>query len=220
MNDGVPRKKAILIVDDEKNIRFTVAHALKSDDIEVDSAANGVEGLKKLREKVYDLLLVDLRMPGMTGLEMLRELQKMVVEIPPAVVITAFGIPEQLLEAASLGAIDSLRKPFSIQMIRSLASDIFERFEDDKSESAGTAAHYVRLAKRKLMRRRCDEARQLLQQAAQLDLGNAESHTLLGVCSLLNKSGREEAVWHFRTALGLDPSNKTASEYLAWLGRQ
>lgn len=219
MKDEVPRRKAILIVDDEKNIRFTVAHALKSDDVEVDSAASGIEGLKKLRERAYDLVLVDLRMPGMTGLEMLRELQRMVSEIPPAVIITAFGIPEQLLEAAALGAIDSLRKPFSIQMIRSLANDIFMRF-DDHSESAGTAAYYLRRAKCELMRRHCPEAVKLLERAAQLDLDNAESHMLLGICTLLNKSGREEALGHFRAALNLDPSNKSAAEYLAWLGRQ
>lgn len=218
MQGEVPRKKVVLIVDDEKNIRFTVEHALRSDHLEVDSASSGVEGLRKFRERSYDLLLVDLRMPGMTGLEMLREIRRMAPEVPPAVIITAYGVPEQLLEAASLGAIDCVRKPFSIQTIRSLVGEIFERLEIT-SESAGTPAYYLRLGKRELMLGRCPEASELLRKAVAEEPRNIEAHILLGICAVLDDAGNDEATKHFRAALLIDPASKTAADYLAWLGR-
>ena len=220
MNDAASRQKIVLVVDDEKNIRFTVVHALKSDSIVVESASNGVEGLQKFRQGSYDLLLIDLRMPGMTGLEMLREIRKLGAQSPPAVIITAYGVPEQLLEAASLGAIDYIRKPFSIRTIRSLVDEIFERtgLPSMPAEESGNA--YLALGKRELMQGSFKEADSMLRNALRIDPWCAEGYVLLGICALLNESGgREEPITHFRQALNIDPTNKTASEYLAWLSR-
>ncbi len=217
MSDGASLRKVILVVDDEKNIRFTVVHALQSDRITVESASNGIEGLQMFQGKSYDLLLVDLRMPGMTGLEMLREIRNMAPETPPAVIITAYGVPEQLLEAASLGAIDCIRKPFSIRTIRSLIDDIFERLALPPEPTEPSATYYLRRGKRALMLGDCNNAVPSLQKALELDSLNVEVHILLGICSLLGVSGTQEPVEHFRRALVVDPANTVASEYLAWL---
>lgn len=220
MSDGASQQKIVLVVDDEKNIRFTVVHALKSDNIVVESASSGVEGLRKYQERNYDLLLIDLRMPGMTGLEMLREIRKMDPASPPAVIITAYGLPEQLLEAASLGAIDYIRKPFSIRTIRSLVDEIFDRINLPFQPPAGEGADlYLALGKRDLMLGQPGKAEILLKKAVDVDPWCAEAHLLLGICSLLAEKGRDEPAGHFRRALGIDPANKTASEYLAWLSR-
>jgi len=219
MSEEVPRNRHVLIVDDEKNIRFTVAHALKSDNLEVDSAASGVEGLRKVREREYDLLLVDLRMPGMTGLDMLREMRKALPNAPPVVIITAYGVPEQLLEAASLGAIDYVRKPFSIQTIRSVVGEMFERQQSPR-EPVGTAMYYIGCAKRELMSGRCRQAAEWLLQAVRIEPGNTHAHVLLGICTLLDGGDHHMAAGHFRDALTIDPSDNTASEYLAWISRR
>jgi CheY-like chemotaxis protein len=69
-------KPRILIVDDEKNIRLTLSQALEVLEVETDTAANGEEALAKLKEKEFCLILLDLKMPGMDGMEVLRRLRE------------------------------------------------------------------------------------------------------------------------------------------------
>jgi DNA-binding response OmpR family regulator len=209
-------QKRILVVDDEKNIRFTVVHSLQNEEFQVDSASNGVEGLQRFAEGKYDLLLIDLRMPGMTGLEMLREIRRSQNDLPPAVIITAYGVPEQLVEAAELGAIDYVRKPFSIQTIRAIVRDIIERSRLPDDFAPSTPQDYLRKGKQSLMLGKRQEALSSFLKAVELDSALAEGHLLLGIGNLLEGSQNDARNW-FRQALVSDPGNKTASEYLAWL---
>jgi DNA-binding response OmpR family regulator len=208
--------RRILVVDDEKNVRFTVAHALRSDGYTVDSAGSGTEGLDCTSATRYDLILVDLRMPGMTGIDMLRELRRRDPEMP-AVIITAYGVPQQLVEAAELGAIDCIHKPFSIQTIRSVVREVIDRAEGETAE-ATTASEYMRSAKRAIMHGEFDEAHAALERAKELDPRDCEPHLLDGIVALL-KQDDETARERFRKALQIDPTNKNASEYLAFYGR-
>lgn len=112
---------AILIVDDEKNIRFTLSMALEELNLSVDTALNGEEALHKLAEKSYALILLDLHMPGISGLEVLRR----VAEIRPeakVIIITAYGTMESAIEAMKLGAVDFLPKPFNPAEVREMVS--------------------------------------------------------------------------------------------------
>jgi len=68
--------KPILIVDDEKNIRLTLSMALEALGVEVDSAEDGEEALAKLKEKEFGLILLDLHMPGVDGMEVLRQVRE------------------------------------------------------------------------------------------------------------------------------------------------
>jgi DNA-binding response OmpR family regulator len=206
--------KRILVVDDEKNVRFTVTHALRSDGYEVDAAASGTEGLDRTSQERYDLILVDLRMPGMTGIDMLRELRRRDPEMP-AVIITAYGVPQQLVEAAELGAIDCIRKPFSIQTIRAVVRDVLER---DARMSAATYEEHIRCAKSAIMHQDLDEAHAALERAIDEEPGESEAYMLDGIVALLKRDG-ETARERFRKALQIDPTNKNASEYLAFYGR-
>jgi DNA-binding response OmpR family regulator len=214
-----PREKAILVVDDEKNIRFTIVHALKSDHYEVDSASSGAEGLQRCRAKHYDLLLVDLRMPGMDGLEMLSELRRATPDAPPAVIITAHGVARELFAAAALGAIDSMRKPFSIHSVRSMVHEVLGRFDDENNRSESRAEKLRRQGKLYLMQRHCREASAILEAAARLDPVSSDTFFLLALCDLL-ENRRKEAIAHLRYAVYVDPNNKVAAEYLAWLAQE
>jgi CheY-like chemotaxis protein len=209
-------RKRILVVDDEKNIRFTVVHSLQGDDFQVDAASNGIEGIRLVSEHRYDLLLIDLRMPGMTGIEMLREIRQIRTDLPPAILITAYGVPQQLLEAARLGAIDYIRKPFSIQTIRSTVNEIFSRFEIADDSKPVSAADFVRKAKRDMMMGHRPEADAELRHAAELDPQLTEAYTLMGVNALLNDD-INAARDCFQTVLMREPANRAASEYLAWI---
>jgi DNA-binding NtrC family response regulator len=205
----------ILVIDDEKNVRFTVIHALQNDGYQVDAASSGVDGLQKASQIPYDLLLVDLRMPGMTGVEMLRELRRQHTQVP-AVIITAYGIPRQLVEAAELGAIDCVRKPFSIQTIRHIVRDVIETCTLPDDFVPGTANEHLMMGRHEMMNGRLETAKTFLEKAAELSPDRAEIHILLGVAAYL-RGGIEAATSCFERALTIDPSSKTASEYLTWL---
>jgi CheY-like chemotaxis protein len=191
-------------------------HSLQGDDFQVDAASNGVEGIRLVSEHHYDLLLIDLRMPGMTGIEMLREIRRLRTELPPAILITAYGVPEQLLEAARLGAIDYIRKPFSIQTIRSTVTEIFSRFEMPEQAEPVSAEDFVRKAKRDMMTGHRTEAHAALQHALELDPQMNEGYILMGLNALLenNIAAAREC---FQTVLMREPTNRSASEYLVWI---
>jgi DNA-binding NtrC family response regulator len=103
--------KSILIVDDDDLIRSFMTTVLAEDGYRVEEAASGGEGLGKLKSGAFDLVMTDLRMPDMSGLELIREGQ----EISPDtrwIIITAYGSIKNAVEAMKIGASDYLTKPF------------------------------------------------------------------------------------------------------------
>ena len=83
-------KRAVLIVDDEKNIRLTLSRTIEAPDMAVETAVNGEEALAKLQEEDFGLVLLDLRMPGMDGMVVLRALrQDEVLSTIPVIVVSA-----------------------------------------------------------------------------------------------------------------------------------
>ncbi len=101
----------ILVVDDEPGIREFLADALATDDHDVAQAADGMEALRLVYDRAFDLMLTDLRMPGaLTGIDLLRKLKS---EQPDTevIVMTAHGSVETAVEAMKLGAYDYLQKP-------------------------------------------------------------------------------------------------------------
>ncbi|UCE41384.1 MAG: response regulator [Candidatus Aminicenantes bacterium] len=102
----------ILIVDDEMGIREGCKRALSEEGYAVDAAEDGKTGLQKVKEKNYDLILVDLMMPGIGGMELIKKVHHCDPEII-TVVITGNATIETAVEATKLGAYDYLPKPFS-----------------------------------------------------------------------------------------------------------
>jgi DNA-binding NtrC family response regulator len=105
-------KNMILVVDDEKNIRLTMSQSLEVLEIPVQTAVNGEEALQKLQEGTFALVFLDLKMPGMDGMEVLRRIKSNWPKIR-VVIITAHGTIQSAVEAMKLGAVDFLQKPFS-----------------------------------------------------------------------------------------------------------
>ena len=124
---GTPlRDKPILIVDDEKNIRLTLAQALEPLGVETDSAEDGNEALAKLKEKEFGLILLDFRMPGVDGMEVLRQVRESKRDIR-IIIITAYGTIELAVEAMKLGAVDFIPKPFVPEEIREMVARVLDR---------------------------------------------------------------------------------------------
>ncbi len=200
-------RKPILIVDDERNIRLTLLTCLQDLGVEIDIAGNGEEALYKLKEKEFGLILLDLNMPGMGGMEMLR----LVREIRPdirVIIITAYGTVERAVEAMKLGAVDFVQKPFVPEEIRKMVARVIDREKLDIQKSTDYASS-VELAKRSIMDRHFDAAAEHLRKAISLDPGRAEAFNLLGAVTEI-RGDRSEAQKNYRAALSLDPSYEPA----------
>src|SRR6478609_9381521 len=100
----------ILIIDDEKAIRKTLSEILSYEGYKIDEAADGEEGLKKLREKEFDVVLCDIKMPKVDGIEFL-EKSKDINGDTPIIMISGHGTIETAVEAVKKGAYDYISKP-------------------------------------------------------------------------------------------------------------
>jgi DNA-binding NtrC family response regulator len=104
----------ILVIDDEESIRELLKDFLESKGLDVITASNGSSGLSILKEEKLDLFLLDLMMPGMSGLDVLREADYGKIGIP-SIVITAHATVQTAVEAMKLGAFDYITKPFNLE---------------------------------------------------------------------------------------------------------
>ena len=100
----------ILVIDDEADIREGLEFLLTSENYAVDSAQNGTEGLRKMENRAYDLVLLDLMMPDISGMGVLEETRKRDRETP-IFMITAYGSVEAAVQALKLGANDYFPNP-------------------------------------------------------------------------------------------------------------
>ena len=106
----------ILVVDDESEMRSALSHALTRDGFAVESAASGTKALSKIKKDPVSLVITDLKMPEMSGMELLGAVKKIAPEIP-VIVITAYGSIHNAVEAMQAGAADYLLKPFSFETL-------------------------------------------------------------------------------------------------------
>lgn len=106
----------ILVVDDEESVRTLVGKALVDAKYEVDTAADGSAALDQLRAADYDLLITDLKMPGMDGLTVIREVRRHQTDLP-IVIITGYSTEASAIEALNLGVTGYLTKPFRLPRI-------------------------------------------------------------------------------------------------------
>lgn len=106
-------QEIILVVDDQPGIRRLLTEVLAENGYVAESAANGYEGLQKAKELNPALVLMDMKMPGMDGIETLRELRRSGLTTK-VVMMTAYGELDMISEAKELGAIAYVTKPFDI----------------------------------------------------------------------------------------------------------
>ena len=120
---GKPRveRPRILVVDDEEPVRELVAKTLASADYDVDTASNGAEALTRLKASEYDLLITDLKMPGMDGLSVIREARRQSTDMP-IVIITGYSTEASAIEAINLGVQGYLTKPFRVPRVLFIAA--------------------------------------------------------------------------------------------------
>ncbi len=128
-------KKRILVVDDEITVCKSIRQAIEREDYEVDTALSAEEALQKEGACPYDLIITDLMMPGISGLDLLQQLKQ---NRPQVTVIMVTGYPtiRTAVESVKLGAFDYLPKPFTPADLRSLVARAFKKAETEKEKEA------------------------------------------------------------------------------------
>jgi len=116
----------ILVIDDEESMRDSCSQILKKDGFLADTAKDGSVGLEKIEKNKPDLVLIDLKMPGISGMEVLEKIKEIDPNIIP-VVITGYSTVESAVEAMKRGAYDFLPKPFSPEELRIIIRRGLER---------------------------------------------------------------------------------------------
>jgi len=118
----------ILVVDDEMVVRDSLKEWLQDEGFRVDMAESGDEALKMMGEENYNLLLLDIKMPGMDGVEVLKRSKDMRPELP-VVMMTAYATVETAVEAMKIGALDYLMKPFDPDSLVPLIVQLYQSIE-------------------------------------------------------------------------------------------
>jgi len=205
-------KKKILIIDDEKNIRLTLSQCLEISDYMADTAVSGEHGLEKFAQSSFDLVLLDMKMPGIDGMEVLRRIKRQ-NHVQKVIMITAFGTIETAVEAMKLGAVDYLRKPFTPDEIRSIVKRVLERENIDEIEAVSSFDTALEYAKGCINKRDYDKAYEYLKKAVGIETAKPEPYNIMGALHEL-KNELTEALKMYRAAIAIDPTYKPAESNL------
>jgi len=116
-------KKRILVVEDDEEMRSLLKDFIEAEGFEMDSVSNGSEAFRILVRELFDLVITDIRMPGLTGLDILPGIKKLQPEAP-IIVITAFGSEEVHRRAIERGATAYLEKPLHFHELKTMIHEI------------------------------------------------------------------------------------------------
>lgn len=200
----------ILVVDDEKSIRLTVAQSLEPQGYTVKTAVNGNDALDQLQQEAFDLMLTDLKMPGMDGMALVEQ----AIQLHPhlqMIMISAHGTVENAVEVMKLGAIDFIQKPFTPKEIRELVKQVLDR--KTREEDASSFDSLMESAKYQASQRQLEDAIATVKEAIGVDPSQPSAFVLLG--QLQESLGdRLEGIKNYRVALDLDPTDEDAQKNL------
>lgn len=116
-------KPYLLIVDDQLGVRRLLFEAFTEEGYDVAMAASGLEAIARVKERLPNLILMDMKMPGMNGLEALQEIKKFYPQVL-VIMMTAYGELEIVAEAMKIGAREYIPKPFDLNDLRTLVKSV------------------------------------------------------------------------------------------------
>lgn len=175
-------RPGILIVDDEPYVRLTYRTALETEGLDVWEASDGLAALKAMSERQFDLAILDMRMPEVSGLELLERMRREGIQTP-VVIVTAYGDIPHAVRAMKLGAIDFLEKPLTPEALRAMVMEILRRHGKQVAPrgTPETFEDHVQTAKRLLNHRQFVEAREHIAKALEIRSDSPEVFNLGGV---------------------------------------
>jgi DNA-binding response OmpR family regulator len=139
----MPGPKRILIVDDDPDVHQSLGAALQAPNRHIDSASDGLEGLARVQAAPYDLVITDVTMPGLSGLELLEQIRKIRPDTR-VVVMTVASTPEDIIRALREQAFTYLSKPFTIPAVSQMVNTALESTpSDDDIEVLSAQPHWL-----------------------------------------------------------------------------
>jgi two-component system, NtrC family, response regulator HydG len=126
------QRPRLLVVDDDRAILTLIGTIALAEGFDVATTVNGEEAMKQIRHRPVDLVLLDLRMPGITGLDVLRAIRDINPRVK-VVLMTGYGTIDTAVEAVKLGAMDYLTKPFDLPRLRQLLSTVRDEAEQRRA---------------------------------------------------------------------------------------
>lgn len=167
--------KKVLIVDDTKSIRMLLTTCLELEGYESVTARNGQEAIEVFGREHIDLAFLDIKMPELSGTEVLRRVRGMGINTP-VVIMTAFATVKNAVECTRLGAVAYLQKPFTADKVRNLLSEINVMQEENIHDVKFNLANAVKL----IDESKLDEALDLLKKSLSMDIQCEEIYFLIG----------------------------------------
>lgn len=165
--------REVLVIDDTKNIRMLLQECLECEGCRVTTASGGAEALGFLSHAVYDLIFLDVRMPEVSGTEVLRRMRQMGVSTP-VVMITAFGTVKNAVECTQLGAAAYLQKPFTENRVKQVLEEVLHT-RPEKMDYA----EILHIAEQKIKNGRFGEVERLLKTELPSHFMEPEIYSLL-----------------------------------------
>jgi len=121
----------LLLIDDEADVQYSFQRIFDSPEIELTTASSGEEGLRIIPKLKPDLVIMDIRMGGLTGLETLQRIRQMDSKLL-VILMTAYGTTQMAIEAMKLGAYDYLLKPFDVPKLKEIVTNALKAGRDMK----------------------------------------------------------------------------------------
>ena len=134
--------KKVLVVDDTKNIRTLLTKCLQMEGYEVKTAIDGNEAKEILLKESFDLAFIDIKMPYLSGTEVIKHIREMGIDTP-VIVITAYATVKNAIECTQMGAVAYLQKPFTADKVKAVLKDYFMERED-KQQDLYLSLNYIK----------------------------------------------------------------------------
>ena len=131
------QKKKILVVDDEPKIGEYLTKALKMKNFDAHSTTDGSKVLSLMKHKKFDLVITDLKMPNITGMELLRKIKENRSNVG-VIVMSGYGTIEDAVESIKVGAYDFITKPFTVKKITELIKSYFKSYSKNRNRAYNT----------------------------------------------------------------------------------
>lgn len=163
-----------MVVDDTKNIRNLLTTCLELNGYTVTTASNGYEALTLLEAKSFDIVFLDIKMPQVSGTEVLKRMRSIGINIP-VVIMTAFATVRNAIECTKLGAVAYLQKPFTSGKVKAVLEELENINEEEK-----TITDYIASSKNLLESGKIEEAYENLKIALSIDPSVSECYELIG----------------------------------------
>ena len=132
----------ILVVDDDENIRKVLKTILEEEGYAVDEAENAKKAIEKSRRNVYNLALIDIRLPDMEGIELLTRMKDTVPKMRK-IIITGYPTLQNAIEAVNRGADAYILKPFDMEKVLATIKEQLRKYEEEKRYSQEKVAEFI-----------------------------------------------------------------------------